>query len=233
MTIRHLKLYHYPASRSARVRWALEETVGSGYALQRVDLYGGEQYGDDYLAVNPNHCVPTLEITFADGSTRRMIESGAIVAYLADAYPEKGLAPPADSSPARMDYLQALHFASTWMDMMLWQVRVHEHVLHEDQRDERTIARYRRKFAAEAEPQVAARLGAGGFICGARFTAADCVAGHTVTWARGYGLCQHAIFRDYIARLSRRPAFVAAFADAREFRKEVPPGEGLVTRFTG
>ncbi len=34
-----------------------------------------------------------------------------------------------------------LHFGSTGMDMMLWQMRIHEHVLPADQRDDRTIAR--------------------------------------------------------------------------------------------
>ena len=71
---------------------------------------------------------------------------------MADAYPAAGLAPPPGPSPERADYLQMLHFGSTWMDMMLWQIRIHEHVLTADQRDDRTIVRYRHKFATEAEP---------------------------------------------------------------------------------
>jgi hypothetical protein len=31
-------------------------------------------------------------------------------------------------------------------------------------------------------------------------------------WARGYGLCQDGIFRRYLSGLSKRPAFVKAFA---------------------
>jgi len=229
----HLKLYHYPASRSARAKWMLHEVVGDQFEVERVALYDGAQYSDDYLRLNPNHAVPLLEITCSDGTVQRVFESAAIVAFLADAYPAAGLAPPPGPSPERADYLQMLHFGSTWMDMMLWQIRIHENVLPDDQRDDRTIARYRTKFAMEAEPQVAARLATHPFICGDAFTAADCIVGHTIVWARGYGLCQDDVFRGYVSRLSKRPAFVAAFSDAREFVKQVPKDKPLVRRFTG
>ena len=35
------------------------------------------------------------------------------------------------------------------MDMMLWQVRIHEHVLPQDQKDSRTIERYQGKLTEE------------------------------------------------------------------------------------
>jgi len=233
MNIQQLKLYHYPATRSARVKWALHEVVGDAFEVERVALYDGQQYSAEYLRRNPNHGVPVLEITWDNGDTQVMLESAAMVAFLADAYPDKQLAPPPGASPARADYLQMLHFGSTWMDMMLWQIRIHEHVLTADQRDPRSVARYRSKFATEVEPQLAQRLEAGPFICGAAFTAADCVVGHSVTWARGYGLCRDEVFRNYVSRLSKRPAFASAFADAREFSPEVPQDTALVARFTG
>ena len=52
-------------------------------------------------------------------------------------------------------------------------------------------------------------------------------------WARGYGLCKDDVFRGYLSRLSKRPAFVAAFADAREFVAAVSPEQALAARFTG
>ncbi len=231
--IQHLKLHHYPASRSARVKWALHEVVGDGFEVERVALYDGAQYGDDFLRLNPNHCVPVLEITWADGRVQRMLESAAIVEFLADAFPEKGLAPPPGATSARADYLQMLHFGSTWIDMMLWQVRVHEDVLPEPARDARTVARYRQKFVAEVQPQLSRRLAAHPYVCGDAFTAADCVVGHDVIWARGYGLCQDELFRKYLSRLSKRPAFVSAFADAREFSRSVPQDKPLAEKFTG
>ena len=233
MNIQHLKLYHYPASRSARVKWMLHEVVGNDFEVERVALYDGAQYSAEYLQRNPNHAVPVLEITWENGTLQRVIESAAIVAFLADAYPAAGLAPPPGPSPERADYLQMLHFGSTWMDMMLWQVRIHENVLTADQRDDRTIARYRHKFEQEAEPQVALRLASTPYICGQSFTAADCIVGHSVFWARGYGMCRDDLFKNYVGQLAQRPAFAAAFADAREFVKQVPQDKPLVARFTG
>jgi glutathione S-transferase len=232
-TIR-FKLYHFPLSRSARVKWMLHEVLGDDFEVEVVPLYRGTQYTPEYLAKNANHCVPTLRIDFADGTTMHMIESGAMVAFLADAFPEKRLAPPPqERSQRRADYLQMLHFGASWMDMMLWQVRIHEHLLPAAEQDPRTVARYRKKFVAEVEPQLAARLSRSAFICGDEFSAADCIIGHNVTWARGYGLCRDELFRAYLSRLSKRPAFAAAFADAGEFERAVPEEARLAGRFTG
>jgi glutathione S-transferase len=234
--VERIKLFHYPATRSARVKWMLHEILGDAFDVERVSLYDAEQYDPAYMAMNPNHNVPTLQLTLADGSTRYMLESGAMVAWLADAFPERGLAPPAGGGlcPRRADYEQMLHFASGWMDMMLWQIRIHEHVLPEAERDPRTVARYRKKFADEVEPQLLARLTQSAFICGDAFSAADCMIGHCVLWARAYGLCQQPEFLDYVRRLAARPAFLQAVADAAEFQPAVPADKPLLPlRFTG
>lgn len=234
MDYQKIKLYHYPATRSARVKWALHETVGDDFEVEIVPLYEGAQYDGNYVQKNPNHNVPTLEITFSDDSRMYMAESGAMVAMLADAFPDKQLAPAANAlSLARADYLQMLYFGASWMDMMLWQIRIHEHVLPTPERDARTIARYRSKFIAEVEPQLVARLEKTKHICGDEFSAADCIIGHNVTWARAYGLCQNEIFRAYLSRLSKRPAFISAFADIDQFQLAVPQGKSLATKFTG
>lgn len=228
------KLYHYPATRSARVKWMLHEVVGDDFDVERVPLYEGKQYEEEYLSKNPNHCVPTLGITTPDGQTTHMLESGAMVTFLADAFPDKGLSPPPSPwSLERADYLQMLYFGASWMDMILWQVRVHEHLLTEDNKDARTIERYRSKFINEIEPQLRQRFERHPFICGDAFTAADCIIGHNVVWARGYDLCRDEIFRGYVSRLSKRPAFVEAFADARAFQVQAPEESELVARFTG
>jgi glutathione S-transferase len=57
--------------------------------------------------------------------------------------------------------------------------------------------------------------------------------GHIVTWARAYGLCRDSAFRRYVARIARRPAFAAAFADAHEFTPVVPERAGIGSLFTG
>jgi glutathione S-transferase len=223
MELTQLKLYHCPATRSVRVKWLLGELLGDRFEQEIVSLYDCEQYHPEYLRKNPNHCVPTLQITTCPGESMHMFESGAIVSLLADAFPEKALAPPpGDLSFRRADYLQMLHFGSSTMDMMLWQIRAHEHLLPDRQQDARTSKRYRRKFAAEVEPQLKCRLDAAPYICGEDFSAADCVIGHNVIWARAYGLCHDESFRYYQARISSRPAFLRAYADAAAFTPEVP-----------
>lgn len=224
MNIKSLKISHFPATRSTRVLWAAYEVADCLIEVEKIELYKGQQYTPEFLLKNPNHAVPILDITWEDDSVQTIVESGAMVTFLADAFPAGGIAPAPIASPQRADYLQMIHFGATQADMMLWQVRIHEHVLPEDQRDERTIARYRAKFHDEIEVQLAARLSQHDYICGDTFTAADCVIGHCVTWARGYGMCQDRVFRAYLSRIVRRPAFQKAFADAAGFDPKPPEG---------
>jgi glutathione S-transferase len=233
MKIARFELSHFPATRSARVLWALYETADCPIEIIPVNLYGGEQYRPEYLVMNPNHNVPTLKIVWEDGTEKMMLESAAMIAFLADAYPEKGLAPLPGASFERADFLQMLHFGGSPMDMMLWQIRIHEHVLPAGERDKRTIARYRAKMRDEVEPQLAARLDRHAYICGESFTAADCMIGHNVTWARLYGQCKDEIFRDYLSRISKRRAFLRAFADAGGFDPKPPEDEPRLAAFSG
>lgn len=233
MKIDRLKLYHFPGSRSARVKWLLHELLSDAFDVEKVALYDGAAFTPEFLARNPNHAVPVLEITWSNGERQHLFESAAMVTFLADAYPAAGLAPLPGASPQRADYLLMIHFGATTMDQPLWQVRVHEHMLPAAERDARTVARYRRKFIDEVEPQLLSRLTQAPFICGDAFSAADCVVGHSVYWARGYGLCRDDAFRAYVSRLSKRPAFAAAFADARQFVFEVDADRALAAKFSG
>jgi glutathione S-transferase len=218
LNIQHIKLYHFPMSRSARVKWLLHELLDEAFDVEVMRLYEGEQYQPENLLRNPNHAVPVLEITQDDGRLVTLFESGAMISLLADVYLEKQLAPaPQPYSEARADYLKMLHFGSSWVDMMLWQVRLHHDLFNESEKDQRTISRYLKKFATEVEPQLLSRLNGSAYICGKQFTAADCVMGHNVMWAKMYGLCTEPCFSDYLDRLSTRPAYAAAFADLDQF----------------
>jgi glutathione S-transferase len=235
MNFKRLKLYHYPATRSARVKWLLHELLDDDFDVEVVPLYDGVQYDEEYLRKNPNHNVPALEITLQNGESQFMLESGAMVSLLADLFPDKNLAPtPNIFSPARADYLQMLHFGTSWMDMMLWQIRVHTHLLGPDS-DPKTIARYNHKFTQEVEPQLLLRLEDTGYVCGETFSAVDCVMGQNVLWARAYGLCQPPAFAEYLERLSQRAAFAKAYADMGEFSLAPPPDRAstLAGKFTG
>lgn len=218
MNKRRFTLYHFPLSRSARVKWLLHEILDNDFDVVSLALMKGEQYDPAFLQLNPNHAVPVLNIIEEDGSVFTMIESGAMVSFLADAFPEKKLAPPASGySTERADYLQILHFGTSSMDMMLWQLRLHKDLLPVEERDCATVERYLGIFRREVEPQLTTRLAQGQYMCGDQFTAADCVMAQNINWARAYSLCQDPCFKRYLDKLRERPAYQAAYADRAEF----------------
>ena len=97
-------LYTNPMSRGRIARWMLEE-VGQPYRTVVLD-YGTTMKGDDYLAINPMGKVPAI--------THRGVtvtECAAVCAYLADAFPQAGLAPAFDD-PMRGTYLRWMFFAA-------------------------------------------------------------------------------------------------------------------------
>lgn len=70
-------LYHFPYSQHARRVVSLLEAAGLPYDLRHVDMAKGEHMSAAYLAINPNHQVPTL----IDGDLK-IHESNAILRYL-------------------------------------------------------------------------------------------------------------------------------------------------------
>ena len=91
-----LVFYTHPMSRGRIVRWMLEET-GVPYRTEILD-YATTMKARAYLSVNPMGKVPALR-----HGTTIVTECAAICAYLADAFPAAGLAPPIDD-PARGSY---------------------------------------------------------------------------------------------------------------------------------
>jgi glutathione S-transferase len=70
-------LYHFPYSQHARRVVSLMEEAGLPYELRHVDMAKGAHRSAEYLAINPNHQVPTL----IDGEIK-LHESNAILRYL-------------------------------------------------------------------------------------------------------------------------------------------------------
>src|SRR5579863_7402722 len=99
-----LVFYTHPQSRGRIARWMLEE-VGAHYRTELLE-YGGTMKSPAYLAVNPMGKVPAIR----HGDTV-VTEAGAICAYLADAFPAKGLAPPLGDH-RRGPYFRWLFFAA-------------------------------------------------------------------------------------------------------------------------
>ena len=218
MQISSVKLYHYPLSRSARVKFLLHEIYGEEFETVFMDMLHGAGRELEFLAKNPNHAVPVLDITYEDGSTQTMIESGAMIVFLADAYPEKNLAPSPTHLEARADYLQMVMFGSAHMDTALWEIRMNETLLPPDARSQSVADHYRRKLEMEIAPQLEARLTAHKFICGNEFSAADCIMAQNINWAGAYGYCRSRVFKAYMLRLGKRPAFQQAYADRDQFK---------------
>lgn len=108
-------LYYAPGAASLVVHWLLLE-LGVEFEAIRLDIEAREHKRPEYLALNPAGVVPTLVV---DG--RPMVETGAIVAWLAASHPEKQLAPaPGDVRYAA--YLQALFRVSNGLQppFRLW-----------------------------------------------------------------------------------------------------------------
>lgn len=83
-----LKLHHSPMACSLASRLALAE-AGLEHEIAFVKTWKGEQKSEAYLAVNPRGKVPALETPQGV-----LTESAAILPYIADLAPEKGLIPP-------------------------------------------------------------------------------------------------------------------------------------------
>ena len=84
-------LYNAPQSTcSQRVRFVLN-AKGLPFAEQKLDLLAGDQLKPEYLAINPNGVVPTLD---HDGSI--VIDSSVIIEYLDEVAPERASFTPRD-----------------------------------------------------------------------------------------------------------------------------------------
>lgn len=83
-----MKLYMHPASTTSRSVLHFVADNDIKLDMQTVDIFTGEQYGEAFSRINPNHMVPVLE----DGDFR-LTESASILRYLAEkggsaAYPK-------------------------------------------------------------------------------------------------------------------------------------------------
>ena len=184
--------YTNPMSRGQIARWMLEE-VGQPYETVLLD-YGTSMKSADYLAVNPMGKVPAI---VHDG--RVVTECAAICAYLADAFPQAGLAPPLADRHA---YYRWLFFAAGPVEAAITNKALGFVV--PDGR-ERT-AGYG-SFDATIDALEGAVSGPD-WICGDRFTAADVYVGAQVDWGLMFNtIPSRPAFEAYAARLRARPAY--------------------------
>lgn len=187
-----LIFYTNPMSRGRIARWMLEE-VGVPYRTEVLD-YASTMKGEAYLAVNPMGKVPAI---VHNGHV--VTECAAICAYLAEAFPEAGLAPTAGE---RADYYRWLFFAAGPLEQAVTN-NVAKFVPTAEQGRMFGFGNY--DLAVDTlEKAVSAHP----YIAGDRFTAADVYVGSTVGWGIGFGtLPKRDAFQAYHDRLVERDAY--------------------------
>jgi glutathione S-transferase len=188
-----LVFYTHPQSRGRVVRWMLEE-VGQPYRAEVLD-YSTTMKAPAYLAINPMGKVPALK----HGDTV-VTECAAICAYLADAFPEAGLAPP-PRDPLRGPYYRWLFFAAGPIEAACSNKAMGFAVPPERERM-MGYGNYDRAINA-----VEHAVSASDYIVGNRFTAADVYVGSQIGYGMAFGMIEkRPAFERYWSRLSARPA---------------------------
>jgi glutathione S-transferase len=200
--------YYNPQSRARIAHWMLEE-VGAPYRIELVRFDKREHKADAFLAINPMGKLPAIV-------HRGVVvtETAAICTYLADAFPEAGLAPAFDD-PARGTYLRWLFFGAgcvepATIDKSFSRPPVERpgaigYGTYED-----TIATLERALLP------------GPYILGDRFSAADVYIGSQI----GFGMMTKTIeprptFVAYQGRLAQRPAFQRFMVESQKYIEQL------------
>ena len=195
-----ITLYTNPMSRGQIARWALHE---AGAEYEEVILgYGSPMKAPDYRKLNPMGKVPTI---VHDGTV--VTECAAICLYLAEAFPEAGLAP--GTLAEKADCYRWMFFAAGPV--------------------EQAVVNRSMGWTGEGDPKIEGRLGYGSYertvavlsdlfesrdyVCGDRFTAADVYVGSQVDWGLMFKtVTATPSLEAYAGRLRSRPAYKAAKA---------------------
>ena len=192
-----ITFYTNPMSRGRIVRWMLEE-VGHPYQTVVLDYESGMK-SPDYLAINPMGKVPAIR----HGDTI-VTEGAAICAYLADMFPDAGLAPPSGNE-RRGPYYRWLFFAAGPVEAAVTAKSLG--LLAPP--DKKSMAGYGSFEDTIDALETAVRDGP--YICGDQFTAADVYVGSQIGWGMMFGtMDKRPAFEEYFARISSRPAAVRA-----------------------
>ncbi|GHC74595.1 glutathione S-transferase family protein [Limoniibacter endophyticus] len=188
-------LYTHPFSRGRIIRWMLEE-IGAPYKTEIMN-FGAGMKSADYLSINPMGKVPAIV-----HGKKIVTECAAICAYLADAFPERDLAPAPED---RADYYRWMFFAAGPLEAAISNKALGFKVPD----DRRTMIGYG-SFEDVVDTLEAALKGKD-YIAAGRFTAADVYVGSHIGWGLQFGtLEKRAEFQRYLGGLAKRPAFQRA-----------------------
>ena len=198
-----MKVYGVVASRALRTMWMCEE-LGVPYELVKTDVRTGATRTPEYLKLNPNGHVPTID---DDGFV--LYESMAINLYLAQKFAGKGLWPADPKS-------QALCYQWSFWGMMeceglLLQALQHRVLLPEDRRNEdkalQAIENLQKPFKV-----IDTHLSGRAVLVGAQLTVADINVAAILSWARGakIDLAAYPQLAAWLGSCTGRPSFKAA-----------------------
>jgi glutathione S-transferase len=192
-----LVFYTNPMSRGRIVRWMLEE-VGQPYRTELLD-YGTTMKAPDYLAINPMGKVPAIR----HGETV-VTEGAAICAYLADAFPEAGLAPP-PGDRRRGPYYRWLFFAAGPVEAAASN-KVLGVTVPEGRERMMGYGSY-----ADVMHALEGAVAHDGYVAGDSFTAADLYLGAHLGFGMQFGTIEkRPAFERYWERVGNRPAALRA-----------------------
>ncbi|WP_226621183.1 glutathione S-transferase family protein [Alloyangia pacifica] len=212
-----IRIHHVPQSRSMRVLWLLEE-LGLPFELV-TERFDKSLRREEYLARSPAGRVPALEI---GGET--MFESGAILEYLCELYPDRGLGRMRGDAERR-DYLVWLHFAETMSHHGAALTQQHLMLREEHMRSpiimQLEAARLGKCFAA-----IEARLALSGEHLLDGFSAVDIAVGQAVYIGRHFRSTEGlARLEAWYGRITARDAFRRALPEegARLYTQDFYP----------
>ena len=195
-----IEFYTNPRSRGAIAHWMLEE-IGHPYRLHLLD-YGTTMKAPDYLAINPMGKVPAI---VHQGQV--VTEVAAICAYLADAFPQAGLAPAADQRAA---YYRWLFFGAGPVEAAVTNTALGFQV----PADRKGTIGY--GSLDDVVDTLDGHLPRNAYFTGDRFSAADVYTGSQIGWGMMFGtLPRRESFVAYWDRIKDRPARQRSMADGQ------------------
>jgi len=200
-----LTLYHCAPSRSSGVLALLEE-LQAPYTLHLMNMKTNEHKSPEFLAVNPLGKVPAI-----DHNGAVVTEQVAIYIYLADLFPQAGLAP-ALGDPLRGPYLRWMAiYGSSFEPAVIddWMKRPPANKQACSYGD-----------IAAIYDLVLGQLAKGPYLLGDKFSAVDVLWGTAMGWMHQFKLLPESnLITAYIDRVCSRPAMVAAMAKDAELAK--------------
>ncbi|HID48972.1 MAG TPA: glutathione S-transferase family protein [Chromatiales bacterium] len=193
-----LRFFHSPNTRSTGVLVLLEE-LGAEYELHLLNMKQQEHLSDDYRTINPMGKVPAIVDNGA-----LVTEQVAVYLYLADRFPERGLAP-AIGDPLRGPYLRWMAFYGSCFEPAVV-----------DRAQKRDPAPRGMSPYGDFDTMfntLLQQLATGPYLLGERSTAADVLWGSALNWTTGFGIVpKTSEIEQYLAGVNGRPAVIKATA---------------------